>query len=102
MPLTIRTPEQIQEEFVKSKKSKLIRAIDKLVEDQAKSLEYNGAAHLASYVSSTNPIWKQEAEGFVAWRDDVWQTAIDLMQQSEVTGTIPNVEEVIELLPKWE
>lgn len=66
-----------------------IAAIDAMVEDTAKARDYNSAAHLASYVSSTVPAWSSEAAAFVAWRDQVWQAAYALLAQVEAGEIAP-------------
>ena len=76
-------------------------AIDRHVEEQAHALEYNSAAHLASYVASSVPEWSSEAQAFVAWRDSVWQAAIAMLADAEASGEAPSVEDVIAALPKW-
>lgn len=75
------------------------RAIDAHVEATAQSRQYNSAAHMASYVASTVPEWAAEAEAFVAWRDQVWVTAIHFL--ATVTEA-PTIEAVIEALPQIE
>jgi hypothetical protein len=51
------------------------QAIQGLVDETAVARRYNSGDALASYVASTVPAWKAEAEAFVAWRDAVWQYA---------------------------
>jgi hypothetical protein len=51
--------------------------------------QYSSAITCATYVSSTNMLWQQEALVFVAWRDDFLQAAY--IYQTEVQqGEIPN------------
>ena len=76
-------------------------AIDRHVEEQAHALEYNSAAHLASYVASSVPEWAAEAQAFVAWRDQVWQEAIAMLADAEASGEVPSAEDVTAALPKW-
>lgn len=75
------------------------RAIDAHVEATARSRQYNSAAHMASYIASTVPEWAAEAEAFVAWRDQVWVTAIQMLA---TTTEAPKIEAVIEALPQIE
>ena len=77
------------------------RAVDEHVEARARALEYNGAAHLAGYVTSTVAEWAAEAQAFVAWRDLVWQAAIAAQDSAEASGEIPSVADVIASLPEW-
>lgn len=75
------------------------RAIDAHVEATARSRQYNSAAHMATYVNSTVPEWAAEAQAFVAWRDQVWLTAIGMLA---TTTEAPKIEAVIEALPQIE
>ena len=88
-------------EAVESSPEVLRAAIDRHVEDQAHALEYNSAAHLAGYATSTVTEWQAEAQAFVAWRDSVWQAAIAMLADAEASGEVPSVEDVIAALPKW-
>lgn len=92
-PVVTPTPEEIQAVFVS--------AIDAHVEAQARSWSYNGAAHLASYVTSTVPAWAAEAQAFVAWRDAVWVSALQLLAQVQAGEVAPpsNPAEFISTLP---
>lgn len=87
------TPAEIQQE--------LTERIDGLVESRARALQYNSAAHLAGYATSTVPEWAAEAAAFIAWRDLVWQAALSALAQAETTGVIPNAEDLLATLPAW-
>ena len=100
MSLTVKTPEQLQAEAQARAKASITRAIDAHVEAQAKALHYNSAAHLASYCTSSVPEWAAEAQAFVAWRDTVWQAAIDMLADAEASGEAPSVEDVLAALPE--
>ena len=101
MPLTIKTAADLAGEALARAKASITRAIDVHVEAQAHALQYNGAAHLASYAASTVPEWAAEAQAFVAWRDDVWQAAIAMLADAEASGEVPSVEDVLAALPEW-
>ena len=101
MPLTIKTAADLAGEAQARTKVSITRAIDRYVEEQARALEYNSAAHLASYAASTVPEWQAEAQAFVAWRDSVWVTALDILADAEASGEVPSAEDVIAALPKW-
>lgn len=77
------------------------RAIDSHVEAQARSMGYNGAAHLASYTASGVTAWQAEAAAFVAWRDDVWVAALAMLAAAQASGTIPDISDVLGGLPEW-
>lgn len=51
-------------------------AIERHVDAIAAPRNYSSAVSLASYVTSTVPIWQAEAQAFVAWRDAVWVYAL--------------------------
>ena len=76
-------------------------AVDLQVEEVAKSKGYNSAAHCASYISSTFPAWAEEARVFVAWRDSIWLTVFQYLE--DVTAGLKEVpettQEVLNILP---
>lgn len=82
-------------------KAKITRAIDAHVEARALLMRYNSAAHMASYVASTNATWAAEAQAFVAWRDRVWLAALAMLDRAQVSGEVPTAEDVINALPDW-
>lgn len=47
-------------------------ALERHVEGVAISHSYSSAVSLATYAASAVPLWKAEADAFVAWRDQVW------------------------------
>lgn len=75
-------------------------AIDKMVNETARSKNYNDANALAGYVNSTVPIWASEAQAFVAWRDQVWLYAYSEFEKV-MTGqrAQPSVEDMLGELP---
>ena len=76
-------------------------AIEAYIEATAAERDYSSATRLASYVASTKPAWKAEAEAFVAWRDDVWEFAFaELAKVQAGTRDEPTVEAFIAELPK--
>lgn len=77
------------------------QAIQDYLNYKAKEKQYESALHCASYASSTNQQWQQEAQTFVAWRDDVWLYAyseLALIQSGD--KPIPTIEEFIQGLPE--
>ena len=97
----IKSAAEVQAEAADAHKRRVTRAIDEHVEAQAHALQYNGAAHLASYVASSVPEWQAEAQAFVAWREACWIAALDMLADAEASGEAPSVEDVIAALPKW-
>lgn len=76
------------------------RAIDAHVNAVAGERGYSSAVSLASYVASTVPLWKAEAEAFVAWRDAVWTYALaELEKVKAATRVVPTLDAFIAELP---
>ena len=66
----------------------------------AQQQQYNDAVSCVSYVNSTNPAWKAQADAFIAWRDSVYTYVIAqeaLMQTG--SRTIPTFAEFQSELP---
>lgn len=63
-------------------------AIQSHIDATAQSRQYTDGISLASYDSSTNPIWAAEAKTFIAWRDNVWVYAFAELEKVK-TGTRP-------------
>ncbi|MCC5965680.1 MAG: hypothetical protein JJU24_06040 [Natronohydrobacter sp.] len=101
MNLLIKTAEDKAQEALLAHQAALTAAIDAHVEAQARAMQYNSAAHLASYVASTKPEWEAEALAFIAWRDQVWEAALQLLAGVQSGGTVPSIEDVISGLPLW-
>lgn len=77
-------------------------AVQAYLDTKAQERQYDNGYTLASYAVSTNPVWKAEAEAFVAWRDDVWMyalTELDKVQSGD--REIPTVESFIQELPTF-
>lgn len=47
-------------------------AVQAHIDATAKSREFNDGVTAATYLTSTIPRWKADAEAFVSWRDMVW------------------------------
>lgn len=101
MPLTIKTAADLQAEAQARAKASIRCAIEGHIEAQARAMDYNSAAHLAGYCTSSVPEWAVEAQTFVAWRDTVWQAAIVMLAGAEATGASPSIKDVIAALPGW-
>ena len=95
------TAEAKQADAVAAHKTRVTRAIDVHIDAQARALQYNSAAHLAGYATSTVAEWAAEAQAFVAWRDACWLAALALLAQAEGGGEAPSVEDVLAALPEW-
>lgn len=79
------------------------RAIDVHLDAIARERGYSSAVSCASYVSSTNALWRAEAEAFVAGRDAVWTYAFaELASVQSGSRAVPSVAEFIAELPAIE
>jgi hypothetical protein len=75
--------------------------IESLVDDTARSKQYENGVSLASYANSTVEQWKLEAATFIAWRDSVWAYAYEqLAIYSGNEEPLPSVDQFMESLPK--
>jgi hypothetical protein len=104
------TPEELKIKFPPPEPEPLTiadftRAIDTHIEAKARELQYNSAAHLASYVASEKRLdWAAEARAFIDWRDDVWTYAIAELKKFE-DGTRPlpeSTESFVAELPVYQ
>lgn len=76
------------------------RAIENHIEAAATSRGYSSTVSLASYVTSTIPQWKAEADAFTAWRDAVWSYVFTELAKAQAgERAIPSLEEFITELP---
>lgn len=58
--------------YISLKPSEIEREVTSRIADVARDKGYDSPETLQSYVNSTNPLWRAEANAFVAWRDVVW------------------------------
>lgn len=59
------------------------RALQTHIDNVAREKNYENGFTCATYINSTNEVWKQEAQAFVAWRDACWEYALDIYEQVE-------------------
>lgn len=93
------TPEEYEEYYARQAEweaGTLVRLKDELqvltestLDAVAKSKQYSSAISCASYAASTNVAWKAEADAFIAYRDSVYEYAINYMDRAE-SGEIAN------------
>lgn len=77
------------------------KLIQDFIDNKAQEKDYGNGIHCASYINSTNLQWKQEAQAFVAWRDEVWLYAyseLALIQAGD--KPVPTIEQFLEGLPE--
>ncbi len=74
--------------------------IQNLLDTTAQSKTYNDSLHCVSYGLSTNVTWQAEAETFIAWRDDVYETALAILDGVENNNDpVPTEQEFLAALP---
>lgn len=77
------------------------QAAQNLLDQTAQTQGYDGILSLASYVGSTNPVFKAEALAGSAWRDAVWTEGYSILAQVKA-GTIaqPTITSFLAMLPQ--
>ena len=73
--------------------------IDTLLDSTANSRSYGSAVAVATYVSSTNDTWRNEAVAFVAWRDAVFNYALKVQKDVQEGMKIPSLDDFISGIP---
>lgn len=92
-----------QSEFERNNlKIRVSRLIQKVLDDKAKEKDYDNEINIATYINSTNAIWKKESEDFLKWRDSVWEYAQSVLSGIE-NGDIepPSEAEFIADIPPF-
>ena len=92
--------EKGNEEFEKQKKD-IVDAVQKLMDDTAKTRNYDDIFTAISYKDSAVEKFKKEAEACLAWRDLVWVTCYEILDEVvTLKRELPSLEEILEELPK--
>lgn len=80
--------------------SNYTQAIQDALDNFAKTKQYDGILSVCSYVNSTDPYFKQEADYCVHLRDTTWRQAYNIMDEV-LAGNRPlmTIEELIAELP---
>ena len=91
-PVVVASPAEI--------KRALAAAVQAHVQATARGRGYDSGEACASYVASTNASWAAEAAAFVAWRDDVWASALAMLAALESGAEVaPTADMLIAGLP---
>lgn len=75
-------------------------AVQKHLDDEAKTRNYDSILSACSYATSTNPRFSAEGQACVAWRDAVWAecyTILELVQTGRRAP--PTIPELLAALP---
>ena len=80
-------------------------AVQNVLDAKAHEQEYDDGFTLATYATSTNERYRNQANQFIAWRDNVWDKCYEILNEFKA-GEIemPTIEYVLERLPnlEWE
>jgi hypothetical protein len=67
--------------------------------DTAVARNYENEYSIASYVSSTIPTWKADADTYIAWRDAVWSYGYAELAAIEGGAPVPKLADFIASAP---
>ena len=91
-PIHIPTQEEIKKMFTD--------AIQKYMDTVAQERGYDNIFTAISYVNSTDEIFAREAKACLEWRDKVWRTCYNILDEVEAgLREIPTIEELMAELP---
>ena len=86
--------------LLNEKKKSLIDAIQRRLDEEAQTHNYDGILSACTYALSTKTKFAKEGKACVAWRDEVWTKGYEIMAEVEAgTRPIPTEEELIQELP---
>lgn len=86
------TPQQIMD--------RLEAAVQRHLDAAAQQRGYDHMLSLATYATSTHERFAAEGQAGVEWRDDVWQSCLEIMAEVQAgQRPVPTEAELIALLP---
>lgn len=78
----------------------LTTAVQKHLDDTAKTRNYDSILSLCSYAASAHPKFGPEGQAGVAWRDSVWATCYAIMADVQAgTRAVPTEADLLAALP---
>ena len=98
--MPVRTPEQEQADLELSIQTERTAVIQNMRDTEARARGYDGILSLCSYATSTNPVFKREADIAVPWRDAVWSAGYKIIADVKSgSRELPTVEDMLAELP---
>jgi hypothetical protein len=83
------------------KKAQMASMIQNLLDNTAKTRNYDGILSACTYATSSNPQFQAEGQACVLWRDAVWAMCYQIMADIENgVRTEPTVDELLAELPQ--
>lgn len=74
-------------------------AVQKHLDDTAKSRGYAGILSAVSYVGDADPVFNAEGTALKAWRSEVWNACHVKLAEVNSVGVPPTIPELIAILP---
>lgn len=79
------------------------KAVQDVLEAKAREKEYDNVLSIATYATSTDPVYHAQGVKFVKWRDECWRYCTDI-ENNYKAGVIPmpTFDEIMKGLPTME
>ncbi|MQB20556.1 hypothetical protein DXT90_07905 [Agrobacterium tumefaciens] len=74
-------------------------AFDAHLDSVAQSKSYDNRITIATYASSTNPVWAVEAQAFIEWRDAALASMFSQLEAVQAGGEAPTIAQFVGALP---
>ena len=88
--------EKQKQEEVEALQDSIVNAVQKRLDDFARTRNYDGILSAATYATSTNTTFQAEGQRAVQLRDDTWQALYNILGQVATQGRVVNSFEDIE------
>lgn len=94
-------PREAKPSTVNSQPTKpmIVSALQKVMDDEARSLGYDDLKTAITYRGDPNPKFASEAESFFLWRSAVWTKAYEYLDQNPNGSSLPSIQDAISLMP---
>lgn len=74
--------------------------VEDLLNNTAVEKGYDSALSITSYTTSTNQLWRAEAETFITWRDEIYSLVFAEYSEIASGANIPEPNTFVSSLPK--